>query len=267
MVATSRLFKVLSFFLSILLAIPIIYLVIYGYGPFYVKSVAFGKQLISSIELSYLASAVAVIVIVIVFTPLAYFLARYKNPLIESIVDIPASIPHPLVGIALVFIDSPTNIVGKFLTSHGINFYYSYTGLFLALIIVSAPIYIRSMQSFFESLPLHYEQYAMGLGHSELGVFFKMVFPMSIGGMVSSGLTSMARAISEFGSIAIVAPFVQGWIFNGDCVASVYIYNEYQTYFNASITASATLIVFSLILLATARISRYVLIRKGYIYY
>ena len=267
MAGTSQLFKVISFFLALLLAIPIIYLLIYGYGPFYVKSIAFGKQLISSIELSYFASAVAVAVIVVLFTPLAYYLARYRNPIIESIVDIPASIPHPLVGIALVFISSPTNIIGRFLVSHGIDFYYSYLGLFLALIIVSAPIYIRSMQSYFESLPVSYEQYAMSLGHSELSVFFKMIFPMSVGGIISSGLTSMARAISEFGSIAIVAPFVQGWIFNGDCVASVYIYNEYQTYFNASITASATLIVFSLILLVAARVSRYVLIKKGYIYY
>lgn len=267
MVVTSRLFKVISFFLSLLLTIPIIYLVVYGYGPFYVRSIAFGRALISSIELSYLSSAVATVVIIFLFTPLAYFLARNRNPIIESIVDIPASIPHPLVGIALVFIDSPTNIVGKFLSSHGINFYYSYFGLILALIIVSTPVYIRSMQSFFESLPLSYEQYAMSLGYSELRVFFKMVFPMSVGGIISSGLTSMARAISEFGSIAIVAPFVQGWIFNGDCVASVYIYNEYQTYFNASITASATLILFSLILLAVARVSRFLLIKKGYIYY
>ncbi|TRM99457.1 sulfate ABC transporter permease [Sulfolobus sp. E1] len=246
--------KVVSIFLSLLLVIPIFYLLFYGFGPFFIKSVAFSRSLLSSIALTFFSSAVVVTIIVIVFTPLAYYLARHKNPVIETIVDVPASIPHPLVGIALVFIDSPVNPLGKFLYSHGIIFYYSYLGLILALIIVSSPIYIRSVQNFFESLPTSYEIYAMGLGASEFRVFVSVVFPLSIKGVISAGLTSVARAISEFGSVVIIAPYVSGWLFNGDYVASVYIYNQYLTYFNASITASASLLLFSIILIVVIRI-------------
>ncbi|AGJ62521.1 ABC transporter permease [Saccharolobus islandicus] len=246
--------QAISFFLSLLLALPTLYLLFYGYGPFFVKSVAFSSSLLSSIGLSFFASALSIVITVLIFTPLAYYLSRHRNPIIETLVDVPASIPHPLVGIALIFIDSPTNPLGALLYSHGIIFYYTYTGLLLALIIVSSPIYIRSMQNFFDSLPRSYEIYAMSLGASEFKVFTSVVFPLSIRGIISAGLTSIARAISEFGSVVIVAPYVTGWLFNNAYVASVYIYNEYETYFSASISASATLLLFSLILIVTSRI-------------
>ncbi|MFP3202025.1 MAG: ABC transporter permease [Sulfolobus sp.] len=267
MVAHSRAFKIISFFLTILIVFPIMFLLYYGYGPFYVRSAAFGKAVLSSVELSFFASALAVIIEIVAFTPLAYYLARHKSVVMESLVDVPASIPHPVVGIALLFIDSPLNPVGKFLNKIGINFYYTYLGLFLALIIVSTPVYVRAMQSYFESLPTYYEEFAESLGMSELKVFYRIMFPMSVGAIISSGLTAMARAISEFGSVVIVAPFVTGWIFNGDCVASVFIYNEFESYFNASVSSAATLIVFSLILILAARLVSYFLIKRRYTYY
>lgn len=251
--------KVISIFLAILLVIPIFYLLFYGYGPFFVKSVAFSKSLLSSIALTLFSSTLAVLIIIFLFTPLAYYLSRYKNPIIETIVDIPASIPHPLVGIAVLFVDSPTNPLGNFLYSHGITFFYSYLGLIICLIIVSSPVYIRSMQNFFESLPRSYEIYAMSLGASEFRVFLSVVFPLSIKGIISAGLTSISRAISEFGSILIVAPYVTGWIFNGIYPASVYIYNVFLSYFEASVSAAATLLLFSIILIIVIRIFKSVI--------
>ncbi|MEM4047543.1 MAG: ABC transporter permease [Metallosphaera sp.] len=254
--------KVYSFFSIVLLIVPIVYLLFYGYGPFFVRSEAFSSSLLSSIALTFFSSTVSILIIILIFTPLAFYLARHSNPLIETLVDVPASIPHPLVGIALVFIDSPTNPLGRLLYYHGINFYYTYLGMILALVIVSSPIYIRSMQNFFESIPTSYERYARGLGASEGTVFLYVMLPESIRGIVSSGLTSISRAISEFGSIVIVAPYVTGWIFNGDYNASVYIYNEYQTYFNASITSSATLLLFSIVLIVVIRVVNHFLKRR-----
>lgn len=246
-------FKVLSFFLAFLLIFPILTILYYGFGPYFSMQYAFGKDVLTSIELTFFASSVSVLFIALIFSPLAYYLARHRNPFIEALVDIPASVPHPVVGIALLFIDSPLNPLGKFLQSHGINFFFTYLGLFLALIIVSSPIYIRAMQNYYESMPRSYEYYAMGLGASEFRIFFRVVLPSSVKGIISAGLTSMARAISEFGSVAIVAPYVTGWIFNGDPVASVIVYNTFLSYFDASVVEAATLILFSLILVSISR--------------
>lgn len=246
--------EIISFLLTLIIIIPILYVFLYGYSVFYVSSIAFSESLLSSIALTFFSSAIAVIISIILFTPLAYYLARHKNPLIETLVDLPASVPHPIVGIALIFLDSPTNPFGNFLYTHGIIFYYTYTGLISALLIVSTPVYIRAMQNFFESLPQSYEIYARSLGSSEFRVYLTVVLPKAVRGIISAGLTSVARAISEFGSVVIIAPYVTGWIFNGLSTSSVYIYDEYLTYFNASVTAAATLILFSLILIISARI-------------
>ncbi|AGE70090.1 ABC transporter permease [Sulfolobus acidocaldarius] len=266
MVKSSTGFKISSFVLTLLLVIPVLFLLFYGYGPYFVGSTAFSRALLSSIALSFFSSSVATVLIIIIFTPLAYYLARHRNPLIESLVDIPASIPHPIVGIAVIFMGSPLNPLGRFLTSLGINIYYSYLGLILALVITSAPVYIRAMQNFYESLPRSYEEFSWSLRYSEVSTFFRVIFPLSTGGIISAGLTAIARAISEFGSVSIVAPFLSGWIFNGDSPASVYIYNEYQTYFNAAITASATLIIFSLLLVFSTRIVKIVLEKLRLLY-
>jgi len=247
-------FKMFSFFLAFLLIFPVLAILYYGFGPYFSAKYAFGEDIISSIELTFFSAAVSVIIIILLFSPLAYYLARHKNPFIEALVDIPASVPHPVVGIALLFIDSPLNPIGRFLQFHGINFFYTYLGVFLALTIVSSPIYIRSMQNFYESIPRSYEYFAMSLGASEFRTFFRVALPSSVRGIISSGLTSMSRAISEFGSVVIVAPYVSGWIFNGDSVASVTVYNTFLTYFNASVVEAATLILFSLILIAITRV-------------
>ncbi len=253
--------KVLSFFLSLILIIPILYILIYGYTSFYIGSVAFSRTLLSSIALTFFSSAIAVIIAIVFFTPLAYYLARHKNPFIETLVDIPASIPHPVVGIALIFLDSPINPLGKFLYDHGIIFYYTYTGLILALFIVSTPVYVRAMQNYFESLPQSYEIYARSLGASEFRIYTTVILPRAVKGIISAGLTAIARAISEFGSVVLIAPYVTGWIFNGMSTASVFIYDEFLTYFNASITASATLILFSVLLIAITRVINIILFK------
>ncbi|BFI76452.1 ABC transporter permease subunit [Sulfurisphaera ohwakuensis] len=252
-----NLFKALVFFLAFLLIFPILAVLYYGYGPYFSMKYAFGSAIIRSIELTFFASSISIMLIIILFTPLAYYLARHRNPIIEAIVDIPASVPHPVVGIALLFIDSPLNPLGRFLETHGINFFFTYLGLILALMIVSSPIYVRAMQNFYEALPRSHEYYALSLGASELRTYFRVILPSSVRGIISAGLTSMARAISEFGSVVIVAPYVSGWIFNGVPVASVCVYNTFLTYFNASITEASTLILFSLILVAITRVFIY----------
>lgn len=249
-----NLLKMVSFFLVLVLILPLFYIFLYGYGLYYISNSAFSKSLLTSILLSMFSATIAIILIIVIFSPLAYYLARHKNPVLETLVDLPASVPHPLIGIALVFMDSPLTPFGEFLLSHGINFYYTYQGIFYALILVSAPVYIRSMQNYYESIPRSYEEFAKSLGASETIIFFRIIFPLSVKGIISAGLTSMARAISEFGSVFIIAPYVTGWIFNGYSVASVYIYNLYETYFDSSITSASTLLLFSFLLIIITRI-------------
>lgn len=235
-----------------LLLSPFAALLYYGYGPFYSYQAAFGEGLLSSVALTFFASALAAAADALLFTPLAFLLARGRGgPLLEALADVPASVPHPLVGIALALLASPQTAAGRALMALGVPLFNSYLGLTAALAIVSAPVYIRSAQNFFQALPKAPEQFAASLGAGELKIFW-LTIRSSWRALLSSSLTAMSRAISEFGSVVIVAYYVVGGPFNYVSPASVYIWRLLETSYLAAAPATATLFL-SLILLAAAR--------------
>ena len=248
--------KVIALTFLFLLLVPILVLLYYGLGPLRTP-VGYGPEVFRSVALSLVSSGVAAAVDVVAFTPLAYYLARNRNSVTESLVDIPVSIPHPIIGVALLVISSPITPVGAFLISVGINLFNSILGLVIALVVVSAPIYVKSLQPYFESRDPAPEHFAMGLGASQLRTFLTVVLPDSSRSIVSGALVAMSRGLSEFGSIAILAYYVLQSPFYGVNPASVLIY-QYYSYFGlgAAVTTSVTLIVISVPLAMAVRFVR-----------
>ncbi len=241
--------RAVSLIVVLLLLIPIAVILYYGLGPLR-NPAGYSVQIFRSIELSFVSSALAVVVNVLLFTPLAYYLARSRDRVAETLVDIPVSVPHPIIGVALLILDSPLTPSGRFLLSIGINFYNTILGLVVALVVMSAPIYVKSLQPYLESRDASPEEFAMGLGASRLRTLFSVVLPSSVPGVESASLISMSRALSEFGSISIIAYYVLQYPFYGVSPASVSIYELFTGGLpgglNASVTASAMMILVSL---------------------
>jgi len=233
----------------VLLLIPIAVLLYYGLGPFR-SPAGYTEGVFRSIELSIVASAVAAFVDFALFTPLAYYLARGNDAIVESLIDIPVGIPHPIIGVALLILDSPLTPTGQFLLFFGINFFNTILGLVVALVIMSAPIYIKAMQPYFESRDPSAEEFAMGLGASRLRTLVSVVLPDSISGVVSASLVAMSRALGEFGSISIIAFYVLQYPFYGVSPASVTIFQLFNGAIPgglyAAVTASAAMILVAL---------------------
>ncbi|MEM0155287.1 MAG: ABC transporter permease subunit, partial [Thermoplasmataceae archaeon] len=195
--------SIIAWVTMVLLAIPIFYILIYGF-LIYGSAVARESALFRSIELTIISSAISAAIVFMIFTPLAFDLSRKQNSLLESASDIPASIPHPIVGIAFLILASPITPFGSFLYSIGINLYNSFLGLIVVLSFVSAPVYIRSAQSVFSAMNRHHEMLGYSLGSSRLSVLYSIVVPSNLKDLVSATLTAMSRAMSEFGSVAIL---------------------------------------------------------------
>ncbi len=244
----------LSMLAGVLLIIPILVLLYYGFVV-YRSATGFSPQVFESIALTLLTSGLSALIVFVVFTPLAYELAFSKHTGLESISDIPASIPHPVVGIAFLILGSPFTPTGRFLASIGINFFQSIQGIVIALSFVSAPIYIRTMQSVFSSRNLDSDLYTMSLGTSRFWTLYGTILPSQKRETLYAALTSMSRGMSEFGSIAILAYYVTQYPFAGASNASVLIYNYYG-YLGpqVAVTASAVMIVVSIAVLAAARL-------------
>src|SRR5579862_9750222 len=105
--------RVISYTVLILLIIPILVLLYEGFGPMN-SSAGYDYGVFRSIELTLLGSAIAVVVAVVLYTPLAYYFARNESTITQGIADIPASIPHPINGIALLILVSPITPMGQF---------------------------------------------------------------------------------------------------------------------------------------------------------
>ncbi len=245
--------RVISYSVLALLIIPIALLLYEGFGPLRTPT-GYSSEVFRSIELSLISSGIAVVVSILLYTPLAYYFARNESRITQTLADIPASIPHPIVGIAILVLTSPLTSFGRFLVSIGLNMFNTILGLTVCLVIISAPIYIKSIQPFFESMNRSHENFALGLGASKLRTFGSVVLPNSGRGILSASLISMSRAISEFGSIAIVAYYVLQPPFQGVSPASVLIYRYYTSFgLGAAVTASAVMILVSLTLMIFLR--------------
>jgi len=256
----------LFFWFSVALALfvislPIAFLGYEGsFGRFSDPSRSFSADVLSSITLTIVASITATTISLIVGAPVAYYLARYRfrgKVLIETLIDLPTSVPHPLVGIAILVFMGPVGPLAPLLRAFGIdNIAYTLVGMVAALLIVSTPIMIRSLSNSFRSMDPGPEIAALTLGLGRVRVFLLIALPMSMRSIITSFSITLARAISEFGSIAIVAYYVLTPPFQGVKPASVLVWDLFESGgLRAALPATASLLILSLAVLLLIRIS------------
>jgi len=165
-------------------------------------------DVLRSVGLSMGASAMAAVLALIFGTPLAYVLARREFPgkkIVESLIDLPIMIPHPVIGIAFLTLAGRNNWFGQMLGSMGIEIMGTVTGITVVLLFVGLPFYINTAKAGFESVPLRLEKVSRSLGASPGATFFRVTLPLCRRAMLVGMIMCMARALSEFGAVVIVA--------------------------------------------------------------
>lgn len=166
------------------------------------------KEVLRSIGLSMSTSGGAALIALVFGTPLAYLLARRDFPgkrLLESIIDLPIMIPHPVVGIALLSIAGRNHWIGDALRHLGVALMGSVTGIVTVLVFVGMPFFVDAVKAGFESVPARLENVSRSLGAPPGATFFRITLPLSWRHLLVGFIMCMARALSEFGAIIIVA--------------------------------------------------------------
>jgi len=219
------------FYIGILIILPIVALVAKafegGIASLWTNIVA--SQAIYSLKLTFLTAVMMVIINIITGTATAWVLVRYNFPLkslMNSLIDLPFAIPTVVTGIMLVNLYGPNSFIGTFLGNYGFEIVFAKPGIILALLYVSFPFVVRTVQPVLLEMDLDMEEAAKTLGASSLTIFFRIVMPTLLPAVLTGAALSFSRAIGEFGSIAIVA----GNIPFKTQVASVYIYGELESY-------------------------------------
>lgn len=177
------------------------------------SAAADGPSIASAITISLGTTAVTVVLIVILGTPLAYFLARYQFPLkrlLTVIIELPIVMPPVVAGLALLSAFGRRGLIGMPLASLNITITFTVTAVALAQLFVSAPFYIRAAQSRFESLPREYEDAAAVDGANRWVIFWQVILPQSTHALLTGLILSWARALGEFGATILFAGNLQG---------------------------------------------------------
>ena len=214
------------------------------------KEAAKDPDVLRSIWLSIYTAGTAALISFIIGTPFAYLLARKEFPgkkLVESIVDLPIMIPHPVVGIAILGIAGQNHWLGQVMQQVGIHIMGTVTGIVTVLTFVGLPFYINTVKAGFEAIPVRLENVSRSLGASLTGTFFRVTFPLAWRSMLVGIIMCSARAISEFGAVVIVAYHPM--------IAPVMIYERFTAYgLKYSQPVAVWLIVVCLLLFLLLRI-------------
>jgi sulfate transport system permease protein len=181
-----------------------------------------------SLELTVAMALAMVVVNVAMGTLTAWVLVRYKFPgksLVNMLIDLPFAVPTVVTGLMLVILYGPQSSVGRFLSAGGVEVIYAKPGIVLALLFVTLPFVVRSVQPVLMGLDKEMEEAAATLGANRWVVFRKVIVPSILPAVLTGAALSFSRAIGEFGSVVIVA----GNIPMRTQVASVFIYGEIES--------------------------------------
>ena len=181
---------------------------------------SFGAQ--NAIKLTLIMAALTAIINGVFGTLLAYIFVRVPFPgrdLLSTVVDLPFAVPTLVAGVMLVALYGPHSTVGGWLERHGIHIIFAPLGILLALLFVTLPLVVRSVQPVLIELDTAEEEAARVLGAGSLTTFRKVVLPALRPAITAGALLAFARSLGEFGAIV----FVSGNIPNKTLTAPVLI--------------------------------------------
>lgn len=214
-------------------------------------------QAAAAMWLTIETAAIATAINAVFGTISALVLVRYEFPgrwLLNALVDLPFAIPTLVAGLMIAAIYGPTSVLGIWLQQGGMTVLYNQPGIVLAMLFVTMPFTIRSLQPVLMGLERDQEEAAFTLGASPWATFWKVTVPSVLPGLLTGVFLTFVRALGEFGSIVIVA----GNIPMKTQVASVYVYGEIESYNPQAATSVSVLILLMsfVVLLLLERLTR-----------
>jgi len=202
--------------------------------------------------LSLQLATVTVLVLLVVATPLAWWLAftRTKSSIVvEALVSLPLVLPPTVLGFYLLILLGPAGALGRFwveLTDETLTF--SFVGLVIASVLYSFPFAVQPLQTAFSAVGRAPLEAAATLGATPLDAFLRVASPLAIRGYISAIVLSFAHTLGEFGVVLMVGGNIPG----RTKVVSIAVYEHVETieYAQAHIL-SAGLLVFSFLVLVS----------------
>jgi sulfate/thiosulfate transport system permease protein len=139
---------------------------------------------------------------------IAWVLVRYRFPakrLVDAVIDLPFALPTAVAGIALSTLYAPNGWIGSLLIPYGIRIAYTPWGVLVAMVFISLPFTVRTVQPVLSELGQEVEEAAATLGATRLQTIIRVILPMLIPAILTGAAMAFARAAGEYGSIIFIA--------------------------------------------------------------
>lgn len=240
-------------YLSLIVLIPLGGLILrasgIGFSGLWV--VATEPRVAAALKLSFGIAFLAAIVSMFFGFLVAWVLTRYQFPgrrLIDAMVDLPFALPTAVAGIALSALYAQNGLVGGLLAPYGIKIAYTPVGIFIAMVFVSVPFSVRTVQPLIADLDHELEEASAVLGANRWQTIWRVLVPSLIPAILTGFALGFARAVGEYGSIIFIAgnlPYVSE-------IAPLLIVIKLEEFDYTGATAIATvmlIISFSILLL------------------
>jgi sulfate transport system permease protein len=228
----------LGLYLSVLVLLPIAALLAQstsgGLGAFW-REIS-NPEAWAAVRLTLIISAIVVLVNAIFGTLIAWVLVRDEFPgkrIVNAVIDLPFALPTIVAGVVLLALYGKGSPIG-------INVAFTRASVAMALLFVTLPFVVRSVQPVLEELDVSMEEAAASLGARPLTVLRRIVLPSLLPAIISGAALSFARAVGEYGSLVLITgnlPFKTE-------AGSVYIFGQIQ---NENLPAAAAVSVLLLL--------------------
>lgn len=240
-------------YLTIMLFLPVtaLFLKASTESPAEFWRIATSPVALSAYEVTFTTALVAAAINGVFGVLIAWVLVRYEFPLkrfIDAAIDLPFALPTSVAGLTLATVYSDNGWIGSLLSPFGIKVAFTRLGVGIAMLFISLPFVVRTLQPVLQELETEVEEAAWSLGASYQQTFWRVILPPLVPAILTGVALGFSRAVGEYGSIVIVAsniPFK-------DLIASVLIFQrlEQYDYSGATVIGTVLLLISLLLLLA-----------------
>lgn len=209
---TKWLFILPSTLLTALFLVPFVALAVRSADPDFFEY-ALSDQAVQALLLSLGTSTISTVVAVVLGTPLAYILARWRFRLktwLELLIDLPIVLPPSVAGLMLLIAFGRRGLAGPVLEAFGISLPFTTAAVVIAQVFVAAPLYVRSARVGFSSVDRQLEEAASVEGANTWRLFRMVMVPLSGRAMFTGMVLTWTRALGEFGATILFAGNLEG---------------------------------------------------------
>jgi sulfate transport system permease protein len=224
-------------YLTIMLFVPAIALLLKAstLSPSEIWRIATSPIALSAYDVTFVTALVTAAINGVVGVIIAWVMVRYDFPfrrILDAAIDLPFALPTAVAGLTLATIYSDSGWIGSLLAPFGIKVSFTRLGVAVAMLFISLPFVVRTVQPVLRELEPELEEAAWSLGASQFQTFWRVLLPPLLPSILTGVALGFSRAVGEYGSIVIVAANVPFQ----DLIAPVLIFQRLEQYDYAGAT-------------------------------